>query len=157
MRPSRTAITRFFVATTVAAGLSLAARAQPLPGHEPGPGMMPPHAMHEMMPPHGGELPLPHYLRGLKLSEAQQDKIFAIFHDQAPQMRERAKALRKAHEDLREQAFAEQNDEARAKALAEAAGKAAAEMALLHLRTERQVLAVLTPEQRQEIAGKNYR
>ena len=51
---------------------------------------------------HGGAMfgeddALPPPLRRLHLSEAQQDKIFAIMHAQAPQAREFRKAMHKAH------------------------------------------------------------
>jgi len=37
---------------------------------------------------------------GLKLSEDQQDKVFAILHAAAPAMREQSKAVHKAREAL---------------------------------------------------------
>ncbi len=87
-------------------------------------------------------------LHGLALSEAQQDKLFAIMHAQAPQRREQEKALRKAGDGLRELGRAERFDEATAAALSRDLGQAVAAEALLRARTEAQVLAVLTPEQR---------
>ena len=92
--------------------------------------------------------PLPQHLRALHLSEAQQDKIFAIMHAAAPQAREHAKALRKAHRDLHELVTSAKYDDARAKALTDTLAKAVADGALLHVRTHRQVYEVLTPEQR---------
>lgn len=156
MNPNRNPIKRFFVATVLTASLALAAHAQPPAGFEPPAGMMPHHGPHDMMAPHGPGM-LPPYLRDLKLSDAQEDKIFVIVHAQAPQMREQMKAMKKAHEQMRELALADQYDEGRAKALADTAAKAMSEMSLQRLRTDRQILAVLTPEQRQTLAGKNFR
>jgi Spy/CpxP family protein refolding chaperone len=90
-------------------------------------------------------------LHRLKLTEAQQDKVFAIMHAQAPQRRDYDKAIRKAHEGLRELGNADKFDEAKANALSRDLGQAVAAQALLQARTEAQIQAVLTPEQRDEM------
>jgi Spy/CpxP family protein refolding chaperone len=90
-------------------------------------------------------------MHGLKLTEAQQDKLFAIMHAQAPQRREHEKAIRKAHEALHELGHADKFDDAKAAALARDLGQAVAAEALLQARTEAQALAVLTPEQREQL------
>jgi protein CpxP len=97
--------------------------------------------------PFGGMPPL----HGLKLSEAQQDKLFAIMHAQAPQRREHDKAIRKAAAQLRDLARADRFDDARAGAAARDLGQAITAESLLQARTEAQVLAVLTPEQRTQL------
>jgi protein CpxP len=97
---------------------------------------------------HGG---LMGRLHGLNLSEAQQDKLFAIHHAAQPERREHTKAIRKAHEALAELARAERFDDARATALARDLGQAIAAEALLQARTEAQALAVLSPEQRAQL------
>lgn len=99
----------------------------------------------------GGEK-MPPYLRGLNLSEAQRDKVFAILHAQAPAMRDKVKAVHRAEADLRGLAMSPDFSEARARSLADASGRAMAEMTLARVATDRQVLAVLTPEQRQQVA-----
>ncbi|MEH6435485.1 Spy/CpxP family protein refolding chaperone [Massilia sp. DD77] len=93
---------------------------------------------------HGG----PPHLAGLDLSEAQQDRVFAILHEAAPKRRELDKAERKAREALRELAGAPQVDAAKAGKHAQALGQAISDQELLRLRTDSQVRAVLTPEQR---------
>jgi len=113
----------------------------PFEGHSGGPGMQPP-----MM---GGEAP---FLRGLDLSEAQQDKVFAILHAEMPYLHEQHKAAAKAHEALRAMASATQYDDAKAAALAQAAAQAMANIELQHVRTEQKLLALLTPEQRKQLA-----
>ncbi len=103
---------------------------------EPGPGAQPP------------------FLRGLELSSAQQDKVFAILHAQAPYLYEQGKAAGQAHEGLRALARAEQYDDAKAVALAKDAGNAMANLALQRVRTEQKLLAILTPEQRKKLAAR---
>jgi Spy/CpxP family protein refolding chaperone len=96
-------------------------------------------------------------LHGLKLSDAQQDKLFAIMHAQAPEHREHEKAIRKAHEALHELGRADKFDDAKAGALARDLGQAVAADALLRTRTEAQALAVLTPEQRDQLRQRRMR
>ena len=92
-------------------------------------------------------------LRALDLSEAQRDQIFRIRHEQAPAARERMKAARAAHEALRQAARDPNADGARIRSLADAVGKAHADAAVARVETQRRILAVLTPEQRQKING----
>lgn len=123
--------------------LAPAVQAQPMPpggpesfGRGPGPDLGP------------GAAP---FLRGLDLSEAQQDRVFAILHEQAPKRRELEKAERKAHDALHEMTDRAQLDGAAARTQAQALGQAIAAQELLHLRTEAQLMAVLTPEQRAQL------
>ena len=121
-------------------------------GHEGHPGRGPDErgpGMATMPPMMGGEPP---FLHGLDLSEAQQDKVFAILHAEAPYLREQGKAARKAQEALRALSQAAQYDDAKAAALAQAGAQAQANIALQHVRTEQKLLAVLTPEQRKQLA-----
>ena len=108
----------------------------------------------------GLDRPFPHgapmhgvlgHLRRLDLSEAQQDKLFAITYAAAPRQREQEKAERKAHEALRALGGGATFDEAKAGAAARALGQAIADGALLRARLESQVLAVLTAEQRAQL------
>ena len=100
----------------------------------------------------GPEMPFGHLpLHRLNLTEAQQDKLFAIMHAQAPQRREHDKAIRKAHEALRELGRADKFDDAKAAALSRDLGQAVAAEALLQARTDAQIQAVLTPEQREQL------
>ncbi|WP_075796123.1 Spy/CpxP family protein refolding chaperone [Massilia putida] len=119
--------------------------------HERGPGGHGPGAPGPDMP--FGRMPL----HGLKLTDAQQDKLFAIMHAQAPERRERDKAIRKAHEALRDLGRADKFDDAKAAALARDLGQAVAAEALLQARTEAQALAVLTPEQREQLRQRRVR
>jgi Spy/CpxP family protein refolding chaperone len=89
--------------------------------------------------------------RHLQLSEAQQDKLFAIHHAAEPQRRQQQKAIRHAHEALRTLGDAPQYDEAKANAASRELGQAIAAEALLDARLHAQVLAVLSPEQREQL------
>lgn len=90
-------------------------------------------------------------LAGLDLSEAQQDRVFAILHAAAPKRRELDRAERKAREALREMAGSPGLDQAMAAQHAQALGKAIADEALLRLRTDARIMAALTPEQRAQL------
>lgn len=100
---------------------------------------------------------LPPELQGLVLSEAQQDRVFMIFHEQAPVLRSAMKKEIHAEEELRKFASKPGFDEASSKAIAEAAGKAHAEILFLHARARAQIQALLTPEQRERIGHMGHR
>lgn len=84
----------------------------------------------------------------MTLSEAQQDKLFALRHAAEPAEREHEKAERHAHEALRELAESGNFTEAKAASLAQALGQAVAARSLDRAREQAQFLSVLTPEQR---------
>lgn len=105
------------------------------PGFGPGPGF-------DGVPP---------YLRGIELSEAQQDRIFTIVHGQVPYLREQGKARDKADRALFALHRAEKYDDAAAVKLAQAAAQADANITLSHLRTAQKVLGVLTAGQRKSL------
>ena len=116
-------------------------------GHHPGP-----EAQH--FGRHGGgHEGMPPFLRGVKLSETQKDQIFEMMHKQAPLMRDKAKVSHKAMDELRQLSLAERYDEARAKALVHTAADAQAEMALLRTQSDQKIIALLSPEQRKEVAA----
>ena len=119
----------------------------PGPGGEMGPGMGP----HMGFGPGPGIGAPPPFLAGLHLTDEQQDKVFAIVYAAEPVMHEQTKALRKAHEALRDLNEADQFDEGKAKNLAEAAAKAESQLAVLRMRTEHQILALLTPDQKKQL------
>lgn len=134
-----------------ACSMPLVALAQPAPAHGAGPARGndgPPPAFG---PGPGGAQGLPPFLHGIALSEAQQDKVFAATHAQAPLLREQQKIAVKAHEQLRQLAASSTYDDARAGALANTAAQAMAQISLLQARLEQQLLALLTPEQRQQV------
>jgi len=95
--------------------------------------------------------PGPAWLHGIKLTEEQQDKVFAIMHAEQPQLREQMKALRKAREALHAMRFSTEYDDAKARALTDAAARAMADSALLRLRGEQEIYALLTAQQRKQM------
>lgn len=117
--------------------------AGPGPGERRGPGG---HG-----PRHGMKGPGLPFLRGIELTEAQEDRLFAILHAQAPQLREQDKIEDKAHEALRTMLDAGDFNEAKASSHTRALGQAIAARELLRVRTAGQVMALLTPEQRAQI------
>jgi Spy/CpxP family protein refolding chaperone len=125
-------------------------------GRPGGPGM----EMRDHEGPMGGPMggpgmppgPMAPFLFGLELSEAQQDKVFGILYAEMPYLRDQHKAAVKAHEALRTLASADKFDDAKATALAQAAAQANANIELQHVRTEQKLLALLTPEQRKQLA-----
>ena len=110
------------------------------PEHGPGPGF--------------GFGPMPFHapFHGVKLSEEQEDKVFAILHAEAPYLHEQAKAAAKAQRALHELAEADQYDDAKAAALAKEIAAAEANITLQHVRTRQKLRAVLTAEQRKQLA-----
>jgi Spy/CpxP family protein refolding chaperone len=96
-------------------------------------------------------VPPVHILRGLTLTESQRDKVFMIFHTQAPTLRESIKAARRAHEDLQRLALSAQFDQAKAKSLVDSCVRSIGTLALLRAEGEHEIYAPLTEEQRQRL------
>lgn len=113
------------------------------PGHHGGPGGP------AGLP--GDQPPPPPFLRGIDLTEAQKDKVFQILHAQAPVLRDKVLAARKAHEELRALSLSAAYDEGKLKALADKAVKAQGEVVLLIARGEHDVYVLLTPEQQKRV------
>ena len=96
-------------------------------------------------------MPRAPFLRGLKLSEEQRDKIFAIHYAQMPEAREQRKAIEHARRDLHQMVASGQYDEARARSLTESLGRAVAREAQLRAQADAKIMQVLTPEQRKQV------
>lgn len=111
-----------------------------------GPPPMPPQPPAMDRPP--GLPPGPPFLRGLDLTDAQQDKVFAVLHSQMPAARERMRDVQQARRQLDELTRSERFDDARARALADTIAHATADLDLLRARSEAQIWQVLTAEQR---------
>jgi len=102
----------------------------------------------------GIELP---FLHGVELNEAQQDKAFAILHAEVPYLRDQAKAAEKSQTALRALFDGGAYDDARAIVAAQAGAQARANIMLQHLRTQQKIVALLTPEQRKQLADDRSR
>ena len=146
-RGARTAVRLAAVASGLA--LAFAAAAQTPPG---GPAPQAAPMLAHFAPPPGGPMAdgVPPFLRGIELTEAQRDKIFALTHAQAPALREQFKTLDKARRELHALAFGAY-DETKARALADAVGRAHAELTFARARTDAQILQLLTPAQRKQL------
>jgi len=137
------------------AGCLLAAPAvlaQPVLAHGPGvdgPGVEQQDGRDEG--PRGPLERVPPFLRGLDLSEAQQDRVFAILHAEVPQQRALEKAERKAQDALRDLAHAPELDQGKAAGAAQALGQAIADQEMLRLKTGAELKAVLNPQQRAQL------
>ena len=106
------------------------------------------------MPPAPGMPPMPPMLPNLQLvdlSEAQQDKIFALGHEQAPQVREQLKVADKAREALHQLTLVQPFDKAKAQSIAQTQADAMAKVSVMHAEMEASVRSMLTPEQLEKL------
>ena len=113
-----------------------------------------------MLPPPPGMMPppfpidanfMPPFLRDLKLTEAQQDKVFELMHSQMPTMRAQLKAVRKIAEELNRQTLSDHYNPAEVKALADKLASAISDMVVMHTAADAKFRALLTPEQRKQV------
>jgi len=97
------------------------------------------------------------FLRGLDLTEAQRDKIFAVRHASEPAMREQGKILRATRVELSKLALSNDYDEAKARALTDRSAQAMSTMAQLRARAMNEIFRVLTPEQQAKVIERQAR
>jgi LTXXQ motif family protein len=93
-------------------------------------------------------IPAPPILRGIELNEVQRAKVSAILNAQSPLLRETTMAAKQALDGLGSLGSSADYDQAKAKALAEAGGRALGELALLLADGEHRIYLLLTGEQR---------
>ena len=86
--------------------------------------------------------------RHLQLTAEQRDQVSKIFKEQEGAFKQRVEADRAAHDALRKASI---DPNADIRPLADAAGKAHAEVAVLRAETLRKVIPLLTPEQRAKL------
>ena len=106
----------------------------------------------EMRGEGGGRL-----FRGLDLTQEQRDQARKIFQEQAPAMRDRMEAARKAQQELRAMALSPNFDSNRARDVADAAAKAQADAAVIRAEGMSKVFALLTPDQRAKLEERRER
>ena len=140
-------VARFLLASSLALGLGSSAIAEPT-GRQGS-------QAHGRMAPGGAFHPGP-WLRGLELSDAQQDQVFKIFHEQAPAMHERMKAARLAREELNKLASGSEFDRSRARQAADAEAKSLADIALMRAESMHRVRSILTAEQREKLDSRRW-
>lgn len=96
-------------------------------------------------------------LRGLDLTDAQKADIKALREAAAPDMRAAMKDAFEARKQLRELTLSGKFDQARAETLAKTGADAMAKASVLKAKTDSEVLALLTPEQRQTMTERAER
>jgi periplasmic protein CpxP/Spy len=121
-----------------------------------------PHGCERISGPHlQGEAPpafmaipmLPPYLSGIELTEAQQDTLFMLMRDNATAIFENEKIARKTMQELHQLAGSGHFDIAKSRSLADAHGKALAELTYLHTIVQAQTWAMLSAKQRMQISA----
>ncbi len=96
-------------------------------------------------------------LRGIELNAEQKTKVAALREAAAPELREAMKQAFAARKELRDMTFSGKFDEARAKELAKTGADAMANATVLRAKTDSQIIALLTPEQRKELTDRAQR
>ena len=137
-------------------GTAVAALPQVLLAHGPnasdGPPPCPPdlieHGAAQQPTPAMPGLPL---LRGVDLSEAQEDAVFDLVHAQIPARRALEKKAAKAFDELHRLGVSEHFNAKQAHALADGYAQAQAQLAFNQAELDSKLRALLTPEQRTQI------
>jgi Spy/CpxP family protein refolding chaperone len=96
-------------------------------------------------------------LHDLKLSDAQQDKVFQLMHDAEPALYQKMKALRATRESLATAAGFSAYDPAQVRKLAEQQGRQMAELISYRSEMRHKLYAQLTPEQQQQLKQREQR
>lgn len=92
----------------------------------------------------------PRFLKGIDLTDAQKDQIFALTHAEMPKKRALMKTRRALKQTL--MSLADNYTEAKAIAIADQLAAVERDSVLARARHHQQVLKVLTPEQRKQVA-----
>lgn len=93
-------------------------------------------------------------LRGIELTDEQKTKVGDLHKAAAPEMRAAMKEAFEARRALHELTVSGSFDEAKAREIAQKGADAMARASVLKAKTHSQVLSVLTPEQRKELADR---
>lgn len=91
-------------------------------------------------------------LRKLDLSEEQREQVNSIFKESKPQLREHSAELRDVSKQIHGLALSDNYDEEQVSDLADRKGDIMAEMVKLKTARMAEVYALLTPEQKEELA-----
>lgn len=139
------------IATFAMSGAFVTAQAQGLE-HEMGGNRLPPiHAPMgaPRMPPPAFGIP-PQYAQ-LDLSIEQEDRLFRLFHQQAPAMHANVQRLRQAEQDIAVLTRQPQADPVKLRSLADDAAHAMADLRLLQLTADQEARRLLTPAQLEQL------
>jgi periplasmic protein CpxP/Spy len=129
--------------------LPLLLQAQPLLQDHPAPGLE--RSMGSTLPDNKLSPGLPPYLRGLELSDGQEDQIFALMHEQIPALREQQKQRRHALDELEALTKASSFDEHKAQQLAEKLSEIEKQFVLSRARNDFRINGILTADQRKQL------
>ena len=156
MKTTNDRLTSLLAAGVLVLALPLAAHAQPMMGsghHQHMQAGQGHHGAHMERGRHHahGDKDFGRMLHGLNLTEEQRDKVFAVWHAQAPQLRAKGKEARNARRELSALTLSDGYDDARATALAETLSRSTAEIALIRARSANEIYRVLGPEQRRQL------
>ncbi|HVL02763.1 MAG TPA: Spy/CpxP family protein refolding chaperone [Dongiaceae bacterium] len=94
----------------------------------------------------------PPFLRGLKLTEEQRDKIFEITYAQIPIQRTFHKEMRALHQQLRKLPLSADYDAGKMKKLVDAQAKLQADHLLKIAEADNRIYKLLTDDQRKQLA-----
>ncbi len=137
--------------TLALAGASIAASAEPQPGHGHESGHSQQYKGHGMSE-EGHDMMSYRLFERLGLSEEQRASIDAIREARAPELREKAKALYEASRDMRGYALSDDFDVNRARELATKRAGLQAELQVLRMTGFNEAWKVLTVEQKAKLA-----
>ncbi|WP_083458862.1 Spy/CpxP family protein refolding chaperone [Amantichitinum ursilacus] len=90
-------------------------------------------------------------LAGLDLTDAQRDQIWKLHYAAEPTAHTQFETLRKTHKALRDLLQSNDYSDAKAQQLVQQQAQAQATLELNRIKTQRAVLALLTPEQKQKL------
>lgn len=120
-------------------------------------------AADDMPPPPGHGVPMPHFpppsdmgprppfLHGIRLTDTQDDAVFELLTRDAIAIRKQCKEVERTGRELHEQSLGDNFSEARIAELVQAHAQAEAKLAMMRIKQDRAVLALLTAEQRQQV------
>ena len=94
---------------------------------------------------------IPPHLAILDLTETQKDKVFNLIYLQIPQMRDHEKLMHQLIKNLHNLANSEPFDEVKVRQVTEKIANLEKEAAFNRTRTDSQIFALLTPEQRKKL------
>lgn len=148
-------IRRFLATSALALALPFAAQAQQAsePANDKRPPMGRHHGSHHgHHRDHGGKQHDPmRMLRGLKLSQAQQDQVKALFDAGREAHRKQSEEMHAAREALRQLAMSDRYSTERASELSREIAQKESALLLARAETGNKIQKILTPEQRQQL------
>ncbi len=94
---------------------------------------------------------MPFFLKGIKLTTEQEDKIFELMHAEVPKMRARMRAQREYRQDLMILIQSNKFEEKKARKIADKLAKIEGENALAKAHVDNSIMNLLTEKQREQV------